>query len=404
MTIEESAETSPDRFPVEVEATVGLARELAMTWSESSHEGAAVELVVEAMRRAGMRATVDRSGNAVGTIGRGRAGAPRLLIDGHVDSIPLHSAERWSVDPLGGLIADGKLYGLGICDQKGSIASAVSGIAAVAERLAEADGLVAVVASVCEEHMEGAGLAEAVEAVAPSAVITTEPSDAHLMQGQRGRSKIALELIGRACHAGHVAEGINAAEALALTVAALRAAPPSVHRDLGRRDVTLIDVASWPYPSVSTVPGRALARFDCRFPPPDDLASLCTLIEGAARAATADWQEPPEIAVRAVEAEFASWTGATFSVEEYAAPWWTDDPLVARAAHAISLVGLDPRPRHYSFCTNGSYTAGVLGIPTIGFGAGEEHMAHQVDEYVTLDSLLETAQGLAAIAVELVAS
>lgn len=76
MTIEESAETSPDRFPVEVEATVGLARELAMTWSESSHEGAAVELVVEAMRRAGMRATVDRSGNAVGTIGRGRWGHP----------------------------------------------------------------------------------------------------------------------------------------------------------------------------------------------------------------------------------------------------------------------------------------------------------------------------------------
>ena len=68
------------------------------------------------------------------------------------------------------------------------------------------------------------------------------------------------------------------------------------------------------------------------------------------------------------------------------------------ATRALSSVGLDPTPTHYSFCTNGSYAAGICGIPTIGFGVGVESMAHQVDEHVTLRSLRDGAQGYAALA------
>ena len=57
------------------------------------------------------------------------------------------------------------------------------------------------------------------------------------------------------------------------------------------------------------------------------------------------------------------------------------------AQAAMVEAGLDPTPTHYSFCTNGSLTAGLLGIPTLGFGVGVESMAHQVDEHVTLESL-----------------
>ena len=49
-----------------------------------------------------------------------------------------------------------------------------------------------------------------------------------------------------------------------------------------------------------------------------------------------------------------------------------------QATAALRDAGLDPTPTHYSFCTNGSYAAGVCGIPTIGFGVGLEAMAHQV--------------------------
>jgi acetylornithine deacetylase/succinyl-diaminopimelate desuccinylase-like protein len=101
-----------------------------------------------------------------------------------------------------------------------------------------------------------------------------------------------------------------------------------------------------------------------------------------------------------VDATFRTWTGAAFRADEFAAAWWTDessDP-VARAKAALIDAGLDPTPTHYSFCTNGSLTAGILGVPTIGFGVGVESMAHQVDEHVTIESILAGERGFTALA------
>lgn len=381
-------------------ASLALAQALATTPRLSGQEEAAVRLVAAAMESLGFDSVrIDRAGNAIGIAGAQAGSGRRLLIDGHIDTIPLHSAERWTVDPYGGVVDGGKLYGLGICDQTASIAAAVHGVAA-ASRQGRLGGPVAVVASVCEEAMEGQALAEAVDAFAPDMVITTEPNDTRLGIGQRGRAKLSVEVTGRACHAGHAARGLNAASALAALIGeADRLEHPS-HPQLGRRDLTCIDVASWPYPSVSTVPGRAVARFDCRFLPGETPASLVELLRACAERAWAGWAERPGLSISLVRAAFTTWTGQDLHAEEYCPAWWTDaqSPLVRAAGAALAEVGLDPAPTHYSFCTNGSLTAGVLGIPTIGFGVGEEHMAHQVDEYVTLASLAAGQVGYQALA------
>lgn len=382
-------------------AVVDLAVALARTPSVSGSEGDAVGLAATAMEAAGFdEVRVDAAGNAV-ALARGGDG-PTLLIDGHIDSIPLHSEDRWTVDPFGGQIVDGRLFGLGICDQKASIAAAVHGVGRARARGA-LGGTVAVVASVCEEAMEGQALRQAIEAVGPDVVITSEPNDTRLCIGQRGRAKVSVVVTGRACHAGHAREGLNAASALAALVVEAGRVEHPVHPQLGRRDLTCIDLASWPYPSVSTVPGRAEARFDCRFLPGETPESLRALLEGCARRAWASWPEPPGLEIRLVEAAFSTWTGARFAADEYCAAWWTDEataPVVSAQA-ALVEAGLDPTPTHYSFCTNGSLTAGLLGIPTLGFGVGEEHMAHKVDEYVTIDSLLAGARGYEALAAHL---
>jgi putative selenium metabolism hydrolase len=384
-------------------SVVELARELAMTPSVSGAEEAAVRRVASAFAKLGFdEVRIDEAGNCVGVARATRGAAqkgPRLLIDGHIDSIPLHSEDLWTVDPFGAVIRDGMLYGLGICDQKASIAAAAHGVAR-AHQAGELGGDVAIVASVCEEAMEGQALAGPVGWFDPDVVVVTEPNDTRLGIGQRGRAKIEVTVGGRACHAGHPREGLNAAEALAAIIAEARAIQHPVHPRLGRRDLTCIDIASWPYPSVSTVPGRAKARFDCRFLPGETPESVVALLAGCATRAWSGWPEPPSLDVALVHADFTTWTGTHFDSAEFCPAWWTEESSVPvrRAMAALAEAGLDPAPTHYSFCTNGSFTAGALGIPTIGFGVGFEHIAHQVDEFVSIESLIAGERGYQALA------
>jgi acetylornithine deacetylase/succinyl-diaminopimelate desuccinylase-like protein len=59
----------------------------------------------------------------------------------------------------------------------------------------------------------------------------------------------------------------------------------------------------------------------------------------------------------------------------------------------MKQAGLSPRVSAYKFCTNGSASAGLLGIPTIGFGPCAEWQAHVVDEYIEKDQLFRAAEG-----------
>jgi acetylornithine deacetylase/succinyl-diaminopimelate desuccinylase-like protein len=370
--------------------------------SPSGQERAVVELLAESMRERGFAVRVDAAGNAIGSIGRGLPGHPRVVIDGHADTIPPPADGVWSRDPFGAEIVAGRLYGLGVCDQKASLAAAVVGLGTIAERFADAPGMISLVASVSEEFMEGAALAHALDGPPPSCVLITEPSELKLMVGHRGRAKLQVDISGRTAHAARSADGVNAVEALADLVVELRRSPRPRHPRLGYRDITCIDAVSSPLPSVSTVPGRVRARFDLRFLPDDTESGLHALITDAAALAWQEWPETPILSVRTVEVSAETYTGQELRVREFASGWWTEGILVDTARAALASVCLDDTPGTYSFCTNGSLTAGDRGIPTVGFGVGEQHMAHRADEYVHVAELRDGVRGYAALGAALI--
>jgi putative selenium metabolism hydrolase len=371
-------------------------QELVRLRSTPGEESAVVARVVEEMRRLGYDdAYVDPAGNAVGRMGRG---GPVLLIDCHIDTIPMHSPGQWTREPLGGEIADGRIWGLGTCDMKGSAAASVYGVAELAAT-GPLDGTAYVVCSIAEEMMEGAALRTTVEACAPDVVVIGEPTDLRVCHGQRGRAKIEVDLLGRAAHAGHPSVGVNAAERMAELISAVAALPHPTHPDLGVRSITCIDVHSEPYPSVSTVPDRCRARFDARFGPDDTAESLTALIAAQARV----WEgiaERPGLDAHVYRTEFETYTGRRYAVPEFAPAWYTDpsSALVRTALDAVAHAGIEPRPGTYRFCTNGSLTAGTLGIPTIGFGVGREEVAHTVDEWIDVGQFGRAVTGFGALA------
>jgi putative selenium metabolism hydrolase len=377
-----------------VSGAVELQQELVRLESTPGREREVVARAVAEMRRLGYDdAYVDEAGNAVGRIG---SGGPVVLIDCHLDTIPLHGRELWTHDPLAGEISGDRLYGLGACDMKGSAAASIHGAARLAGRAG--GGTVYVVGSIAEEMMEGAALAHTVHACRPDAVVIGEPTDLRLCHGQRGRAKVAVLVRGRSSHAGHPEAGVNAAERMAELIGAVAALEHPVHPRLGRRSITCIDVHSEPYPSVSTVPDRCLARFDCRFGPEEDESSLRALLEAPA----AGWEDA-SVEVGLAPAEFETYVGRRYVVPELAPAWLQppDAPIVRAALAGLERAGIAPRLTTYRFCTNGSLTAGTLGLPTVGFGVGREADAHAVDESIEVAQLERAVDGFAGLAAAL---
>jgi acetylornithine deacetylase/succinyl-diaminopimelate desuccinylase-like protein len=91
---------------------------------------------------------------------------------------------------------------------------------------------------------------------------------------------------------------------------------------------------------------------------------------------------------------FDSYSGAPVEAPNFAPAWFTD-PGSAPASTALAALGAEAH--HWLFCTNGSGTAG-LGIPTVGFGPGDETLAHRVDEFIELDELYAGARDYAVLA------
>lgn len=377
-------------------------RDLVRLRSTPGREEQVVRRVVAEMASLGYdEAYVDAAGNAVGRVGRG---GPSLLIDSHVDTIPMHGDGRWTHDPLGGEVSDGRVWGLGTCDMKGSAAASVHGVGQLAAA-GELGGTVHVVCSIAEEMMEGAALRSTVEACAPDVVIIGEPTDLRVCNGQRGRAKLEADVTGRGSHAGHPSVGINAAERAAELISAVARLPQPTHPQLGTRSITCIDVHSEPYPSVSMVPDRCRVRFDARFGPEDTADSLVEVISQQRRV----WEtlpEPPGLDVHVFLTEFETYIGRRYAVPEFAPAWYTDpgSSLVRTALDAVARAGIEPTLATYGFCTNGSLTAGALGIPTIGFGVGREEDAHTVDESIAVASLERAVAGFRALAGALTAT
>ena len=100
------------------------------------------------------------------------------------------------------------------------------------------------------------------------------------------------------------------------------------------------------------------------------------------------------------ELEETSYTGMKALGRKVMLPWLipTEHPQVVQTCAALRELGHEPEYGYWGFATDGSHTAAALGIPTIGYGPGEESLAHTPQERISLDSLVQSVAGNAAIA------
>jgi putative selenium metabolism hydrolase len=369
---------------------VDLCQRLIRAESTPGREGAAIAVAAEAMRDRGFDDVVlDRHGNLIGRIGPEHG--PALLIDGHVDTIPLADPDRWSHPPLAAELVDGQIVGLGACDMKGPIAAFINGGALLVEDRARLRGPVYLVVSIAEEMTEGAALRRTFDGRDIAWCVIAEPTGLALATCQRGRAKVAVEFHGESCHAANAGLGENAVDHAIDTALRVRQLPTRSHPLLGDSGIALIDIHSEPYPSISTIPNWCLARWDVRFLPGETKQGVLEAFAGCV-------PDGVRADVRFHRAGWTTYVGDPYDVDDYAAAWETarDHPLVVSA-----LAATGAEASTYRFGTNGSYFAGERGIPTVGYGPGDPSVPHTVDESIPVDQLERAARGYRDLALAL---
>lgn len=341
---------------------------------------------------------IDVAGSVVGEI-RGRLPGPKILFDGHIDTVEVSDREKWSVDPFAGVIKDGRLYGRGASDMKCALAAMIYGLAPFARHKEKLKGSIFISGTVCEETFEGLALGKVVETVRPDYVVIGEATALSLKRGQRGRAEIAVSTFGKAAHSSNPAAGKNAVYLMIkLVEEILKTAVPS-DDFLGDGIIELTDIISAPYPGASVVPHACRVTFDRRLLVGESAESVLAPIRECIHQ-LAQVDEGFKAAAEIVQAEQLCYTGETLAGTRFFPAWVLPEThhLVSGALQGLRQSGLDPAVTKYSFCTNGSYSAGVAGIPTIGFGPGREDGAHVRDEYIELAQLTGAAVGYQAIA------
>ena len=361
-----------------------LAADLIRVPSLSGDESAAADLVEDAMGRLGYRDIVrDRLGTVRGIVGPPGDNV-RLLFDGHLDVVP--PAGTWSVDPFGGEVRDDRIWGRGATDMKGGLAAAICGVARAARDLPEP---VAVCASVLEETIEGVALGRVLDDLAPEAVVICEPSGLEARVGQRGRAEILLTAHGVPAHAASPERGRNPITMMAAALDTITRMPLPSDPELGDAIIVATDIVSDPYPSVSLIPSSVTVRFDRR-----------TLLDEGEDGVLAQLREilgrdhGDAISVRVTEGELRAYTGEPVSARRFLPAWRLaeDDPLQTALLASMRAAGVIPAVGVWGFCTNGSESAGVRGLPTIGLGPGRAEEAHIIDESVSVDEVRRASE------------
>ncbi|HMB91865.1 MAG TPA: ArgE/DapE family deacylase [Rhodothermales bacterium] len=312
---------------------------------------------------------------------RGSGGGRSLMLNAHMDTVGVEGME----EPFSANIRDGKLYGRGAQDMKGSLAACIAAVKALQQAGAQLAGDV-LIAAVADEEFASIGTADVIQHHTVDGAIVTEPTDMKLALAHKGFVWIEVETEGRAAHGSRPDEGRDANMRMGRFLAELdtleqqlRAreghpltGPPSLH--VGR----IVGGTEW-----SVYAARCRAQVERRTIPgetsQDVAAEIQTLLDTLAAddptfrasqkimAVREPFEVAPEVGIVRATLEAAT------DVLGHAPPiagqtFWTDAALLAEAGVETVVVG--------------------------PIGAG----LHTREEWVDIDSLVDLARILAASA------
>lgn len=378
---------------------VELTQKLVRRQSYSGNEKGVSEELTKFFKENGFDDVhVDKYGNTIGHI-KGSKPGPKIVFDGHMDTVPVTDESEWQYPPFEAEIHDGKIYGRGTSDMKGALASMAVAASNFKEKTGgDFAGEIFVAGIVHEECFEGVAAREVSAYAKPDYVIIGEASNCNVKIGQRGRAEIKIEVLGKPAHSANPEKGINAVYKMCKVIEAIKTLKPTHHDRLGDGILELVDIKSSPFPGASVVPEKCVATYDRRLLVNETkesvLAPINELLEKLMK-------EDSEIKVKAyyTKADEKCFTNEIIEGERFFPGWIfdEDEDWVEKVVAKLKDKGQTPEITQYNFCTNGSHYAGEAKIKTLGIGPSRENLAHTVNEYIEISELEKVVDSYEAV-------
>jgi acetylornithine deacetylase len=321
--------------------------------------------------------------NVIGTL-KGTGNGHSLILNAHMDTVGVNGMV---IDPFNPVIKDGRLYGRGAQDMKGSLAAMIAAVKALVDSGTNLAGDL-YVAAVADEEYISIGTEELIQQVNADAAIVTEPTNLTIGRAHRGFIWYDVETKGRAAHGSRYQEGVDANMRMGRFLAKLDelevelrhrtphplVGPPSLHaaRLQGGTEISIYAADCLLQIERRTIPGESETQVT---------GELQEIIDRLAS------QDPT----------FNAMVKPTFQREPFEIS--PDAPIVLALEKAITQrTGQFPTHTGQSFWTDAALFAGV-GIDTILYGP-RGHGLHSEEEWVDIDSVLDLAYILADTALD----
>jgi succinyl-diaminopimelate desuccinylase len=295
---------------------------------------------------------------------------PPLCLTGHLDVVPL-GARAWTRDPFSGETDGDRLYGRGSSDMKAGVAAILLAARSMARKLAGTPGALIVLTAAEEGGCIGSRhLSEQRELMGKAgAMIVGEPTSNYPLVGHKGSVKFHAHFKGVSAHGSMPHLGVNAIYKAARALGKLKAFDFGVpaHPVMGTPTLNVGTIEGGN--TVNAVPDSARIGVDIRTVPGMDHAALLDSLQNLMAEAELDvfsnlgpvWTEPEQ-----------AWVQRVF---EICRPH-VNDPIEVRTA---------------PYMTDAANLLKVYsGAPTVVLGPGEAAMAHQTDEYCSMERIRQS--------------
>lgn len=369
---------------------VNFLREIVSYPSYSTKEEKVVKVIAKKMKSGGFdEVTIDGIGNVIGRVGKGKN---VIALDGHIDVVGVGDKRLWNMDPFRGKYENDIVYGRGSADQKGGfVAGLFAGILLKKLKL-DGDYTLYVTGTVMEEDCDGLNWQYIIkeDGLKPDCVVITESTSLNIYRGQRGRMEIEVSTRGVSCHGSAPERGVNAVYKMAPIIADIENLNNKLKSDefLGKGTVTISQIRSTS-PSLCAVADSSTINLDRRLTKGETEKSAVKELYNlpSVKKAKAD--------IKVLDYAEKAFTGLVYPTRKYYPMWVVPEnsPEVKNAVIAYKeLFNKKPQISHWVFSTNGVSICGMHGIPTIGFGPGEEKQAHSPNEHIPAQDLVEAVK------------